>query len=209
MRILLNKELILNKYQLLIAMIIMLITGLISSEMTGIPMFLPMIYSCLLAMMTKYNDFSNPHSEALMNSLPVRREQIVLSKYLFSLICSLILFAIAFLINLVVPMFTSSSLWAVLLNFVIVTVYLSCYFPLSFIFGPRFLNLAIFSLGFSVPALIFPLINVGRNNNFWGLFEWLKAANHWLLIALLLVISTTLLTASFYFSRFIYQRKAF
>lgn len=101
-------------------------------------------------------EFKN-ESEILINSLPVTRREVVLSKYvilmLFSMASAGFLTIVHILLQLVlsVTFFPASPVAALIVAYAGIGLFLSVYLPLHFVAGPRFMLFAamwVFLLGF-------------------------------------------------------------
>lgn len=100
-------------------------------------------------------EFKND-SDVLINSLPVTRRQVVLSKYvilsLFSVVSAAILAVIHILLQSVLSVeFFPPPIVALILTYAGIGAFLSIYLPLYFLAGPRFMlfaSLAMFFAGF-------------------------------------------------------------
>lgn len=208
MRALLHKEYLVNRQVILMTVIILIVGGFIMADSFQIPMFLPLIFGALQPFSdAKNEDLSR--SDILINSLPTTRKKIVLSKYLFSIIIVFFYFSLVYVINAVMPIFVPNTLNETLLSGMFVVLFLALYYPIFYLLGPRFLTVGMSVLAFLVLAVVFPVMNIGARNKYWGIETYINSLSEIQLMTTILIISVAFITVSYFLSGSIYKKKDF
>lgn len=208
MQALLHKEYLVNRQVILMTVIILIVGGIIMADSFQIPMLLPLIFGALQPFADAKNEDLN-RSDILINSLPTTRKKIVLSKYLFSIIIVFFYFSLVYVINFVMPIYEPNTLNETLLSGMSVVLFLALYYPLFYLLGPRFLTVGMTVLAFIVLAVVFPLINIGARNKYWGIETYVNSLSELQLVTTILIISVTVITVSYFLSGSIYKKKDF
>lgn len=208
MKPLLLKEYLVNRQSLFLNPIIMIVSSLYISRFDQIPLFIGVVFSCLQPINNEINEGMNK-SETLMNSLPVSRKKIVLSKYLFSIIIGTSYLIIIVFLNAVIPGFTSTTSGELMIGFTAVMLFLSIYLLLSYFFGPRFFIIAFFLFVIVLFGAVYPIINLGAKYNYWGMIGMIDRFSTVQVAGVLLLLSCTCLMLSFILSYRLYLKKDF
>lgn len=166
---LLLKEWVVNKSTILSGIIVMVIAVfLISDIQVQLPIYIAIFFGCLYPFASDRNENMNK-SNILINSLPVNRKEIIASKYAFSLLLGSLLTIVLAVLNMIIPSFEANHLFDIILSISAVGLFIAIYYPLLYLLGSRFVLYGMIIV-LSVGAAIVPIIiNMGLNNNFWGL----------------------------------------
>ncbi len=208
MQALLHKEYLVNRQVILMTVIILIVGGFIMADSFQIPMLLPLIFGALQPFSNAKNEDLS-RSDILINSLPTTRKKIVLSKYIFSIIIVFFYFSLVYVINFVMPIYEPNTLNETLLSGMSVVLFLALYYPLFYLLGPRFLTVGMTVLAFLVLAVVFPLINIGARNKYWGIETYVNSLSELQVVTTILIISVTVITVSYFLSGSIYKKKDF
>ena len=155
-------------------------------------------------------EFKND-SDVLINSLPVTRREVVLSKYviliLFSMASTGILSVIHILLQGVLPVafFPKTPVEALILTYTGIGTFLSAYLPFYFVAGPRFMlfaSMVMFFLGFIGLMKIGPHV---MDIYSYVTDLWQRSAPLW--SGVLLTVTTVLLFVSWLIATRIYEAK--
>ena len=173
-----------------------------------IPLFLPLIFGAIQPFSDAKNVDINKN-EILINSLPTTRKKIVLSKYVFSVIVVLVYLSLVIGINSFVPMFEPNTMLQFLLSFVGAVLFLSFYYPMFYLLGPRFLTAGMSVVAFLALAVAFPVINMGARNNYWGIEAYINSFSMIQFTIGMIIILVTGTTSSYFLSSSLYKKKDF
>lgn len=208
MQALLHKEYLVNRQVILMTIIILILGGVIMADSFQIPMFLPLIFGAIQPFSdAKNEDLSR--SDILINSLPTTRKKVVLSKYLFSIIIVFFYFSLVYVINAVMPVFEANTLKETLLSGMVAVLFLALYYPIFYFLGPRFLTVGMSVLAFLVLVVVFPVINIGARNEYWGIQTYINSLSEIQLMTTTLIISITFIAVSYFLSGSIYKKRDF
>lgn len=205
MQALLKKEYLVNKQSIIINLILMIIYSL-ALGVFGILLSYGIIMSCYQPVSNESND-SSINSDMFMNSLPVTREKIVLSKYLFSLMIGAVYFSVMFLMSVFIPIFESITIKELMIGSVIVSIYLSIYYPIKYLVGQGFFVISFVGYWVIVLFIAFPVINFGERFNYWGIYDSYTSFTTLQVGMLSIIISLSALTISFRYSSKVYKKK--
>ena len=205
MQALLKKEYLVNKQSIIINLIIMIIFSL-ALGVFGRIMSYGIFMSCYLPVSNESYE-SSIKSDIFINSLPVTREKIVFSKYLFSLLTGAFYLSIVFLISIYIPIFESITIKELMIGSAVVSIYLSAYYPLKFYIGQ--IHFAISFVGFwiIILAFIFPVINYGESFDYWGMYNAYTTYTTLQVVSISIIISCIALSVSYRYSSEIYKSK--
>ena len=208
MQALLHKEYLVNRQVILMTVIILIVGGFIMADSFQIPMLLPIVFGSLQPFSdAKNEDLSR--SDILINSLPTTRKKIVLSKYLFSIMIVFFYFSLVYMINAVMPIFEPNTLSETLLSGMSVVLFLAIYYPIFYLLGPRFLTVGMSILALLVLTIVFPVINIGARNKYWGIETCVNSLSEIQLMTTILIISVIVITVSYFLSVSLYKKKDF
>lgn len=188
------------------AIALLMVTQLIPAE--G-----PLAAVSMLAMLFTFStiacdDRNNVH--ILMNSLPVSRKEIVTAKYLFHLAVGLSLVLFAVILGGIFGESTLNlALWQTLIAVLVITSFVSVFFPLYYWLGARFVLTAMFALFFAMLTAVPIVSNLGARNNYWGIFDLTASLPTWPLVAGLTTGTLVHMLVSWRVSVWLYRRKEF
>jgi ABC-type transport system involved in multi-copper enzyme maturation permease subunit len=162
-------------------------------------------------------EFKN-NSDIVLLSLPLKREEVVVSKYLaifiFSFIALVFMAAVGFVMNLTpLPWEVRLIRWQdVVITLISVMLMSAVYFPVYYKIEGKWvqvINIVVFMVLFFAPANIFSLLSDNQHSN-WvnGLFQ-IAGQNPLVLPSIGIVAALLLLVVSLLISLRIYQRKDF
>lgn len=207
MQALLKKEYLVNKQSLIIGIIMMTIFSL-ATGVFGNLLSLGVIFSCFQPSSNETNE-SSENNEMFTNSLPVTREKIVFSKYLFSLIIGAIYLSIVFLMTTFIPIFEAITTKELMVGLAVVSMYLSVYFPLKYLIGKSFFVISFFANYIILAALAYSIFNQGESFDYWGMYNSYTAFTTLQVVSLSLLISSAVLYVSFKYASKVYKKKDF
>lgn len=205
---LLKKEWIVNRTQILLFITaLLLITVVLSSKDEVMSLWLAVLYTCLYPYRQQHNE-EQVNSGVLINSLPVRREDIVTANYVSTLLLGAVL--IALLIGITqLPMFNGIPLLYILLSVLFIGFYVALFYPIYYLLGPRFAQMGMI-IFFVLSVTVLPIfVNLGLKNDFWGWGSTFREASTPLLATLLLALMLLALMISRSISIHLYRKKAF
>lgn len=208
MKALLHKEYLVNRQGILITILILILGGFVMADSFQIPLFLPLLFGAIQPFSDAKNVDINKN-EILINSLPTTRKKIVLSKYVFSIIVVLVYFSLVTGINRFLPLFEPNTMIQILLSFAGSVLFLSFYYPMFYLLGPRFLTAGMSVVGFLALAVAFPVINMGARNNYWGIEAYINSFSMIQFTGALIIILVTITISSYFLSSSLYKRKDF
>ncbi|MFO8068702.1 MAG: ABC-2 transporter permease [Alkalibacterium sp.] len=207
MQALIKKEYLVNKGSIIVDLIILIISPvLLFFSPNGL--ILGIILSCYQPISNEANEKGND-TDIFMNSLPVTREKIVFSKYLFSLMTGAFYLSIVFLMSTFIPYHEVITIKELMAGIAVVSIYLSVYYPLKYLVGQGFFVIS--SLGFWVilAALGYSIYNQGESFDYWGMYNSYTTYTRLQVGILSIIISFAVLTVSFRYSSRVYKKKDF
>lgn len=166
------------------------------------------ILSCFIPSSNEANE-SSENNEIFTNSLPVTREKIVFSKYLFSLIIGATYLIIVFLMTTFISVFETITTKEWVVGLAVVSIYLSIYFPLKYLVGKSFFVISFFGNYIILAALAYSIFNQGESFDYWGMADSYTALTTLQVVSLSLIISSAVLYVSFKYSSKVYKTKDF
>lgn len=213
---LLSKDLILTtKFNF----IILLYLAVISFWGASTPMLSSLIYIIMIVLTVYiFSLYSNGYEDKndsyiMLNSLPINRSQIVLSKYVSLLVYTLVGCSLLIILTRIYPLlgFTlkgrPANLTDCAVAFIIICFGFSFYYPFYFKFGGdklRFFNTFVYLTLILLPTLIKKFISFDK---FMSFTKWITTFNSEAITIIFLLISIGLLMISAFVSVFIFARK--
>ncbi|ADL07174.1 ABC-2 transporter permease [Thermosediminibacter oceani] len=159
-------------------------------------------------MVAGQEDKNNSH--IFINSLPVTRKQVVVAKYLFSILVGLLLIGLTVVIQWLMPMYPSGNGFVEIIYAVsAICFFTAAFYPLYFWLGAQFVRIGIFAFFIFVFAVAPILVNIAMKKNCWGILGLFLAMPDHLLAALVLGMTIVLMVISAALSIRIYGRKDF
>lgn len=204
MQALLKKETIVNKQSILINLVLIIIFSL-ALGVFGMILSYGIFMSCYQPISNESNE-SSINSDIFVNSLPVTREKIVLSKYLFSIVTGIGYLSVVFLISAFIPIFELITIKEVVVGIAIVCIFLSVYFPLKYLVRQNFFIIS--SLGFWVilVALAYSIYNQGDSFDYFGMYYAYTTYTTLQVVIISVLISCAALVVSFRYSSRLYKK---
>lgn len=210
------KDILIQKKSLILYCLVSFIFTLINQTNSNnstmlfimIPVFIS--YSLLMGACT-YDDKNKCH--IMLNSFPVNRIDLVISKYLSTFVFMFIGFLLIFLITTILN-FSGFSHFSRMINLedilgfsISIILLSSIYFPIYFKFGYyklRYVNMVLFMSGFFIPPMLVGAISKGTAPNF---ILYLNSQPNWLvntfaiIATFIILLSSMLLSARFYLNK--------
>lgn len=204
MQALLMKEYLVNRKQIVIDFIFLAILILLRGIIGNI-LYLGILLSCFSPISSELNEGID--NDILINSLPVSRGKIVLSKYLYSLLTGVFYLVIVFLISLFNGHFEVIRVGELSVGFLIIALYLSAYYPLKYLVGKGFAVFSFIGHFIILSALVYSVYIQGENFDYWGFQSLYDRLSTLQIVIGVILFSSALLTVSYRFSRGLYNRE--
>lgn len=205
---LLLKEWMVNRSTILLLIVLALIGFLLFKGQNTI--YIAIMLGCFYPFIGGLTEYRNNNKDdILMNSLPVERKEIVASKYVFALLFGLCLILVVTVINRLVPSFEEHLLFVMPLGISVVGWFVSIYYPLFYLLGPRFSMYVIVVIVMVGSYIIQTMSKAGFKNGFLESFGFVHQFSAEQLSLAFLGITVVVLIISWFISMQLYKHKQF
>lgn len=196
MKALLKKEFIVSKQSVLIQLIPLIIISVLFMRVHNFSIITVVIFSCMQINSNEIEEHG-VNSDIFMNSLPVTREKIILSKYLFNLVSGAVYFSVVIITSMFVPNTETFTISSLMVGITAVSLYISLYFPLKYLFGKENMVITNIVLVLIFIGIILRIVTVGEELDYWGMGSIIDGLNPLQFVSFSLIISCASLYVSF------------